>query len=248
MDAAALAIGLPGALPAEAIRALAPRIEELGFRTLWLNDTPDGDALAGLAVAAAATTSLQLGTGVIPVDRRPASDIAAHLGGLPVERLTIGIGAGGPKRALDRVAAAVNELRGATAASIVVGALGPKMRALAVDSADGVLLNWLTPTAAAEARADAGGSRTILYVRAIADANALPQLQAEASRYDSSPSYAANLARIGARAIDCTIAGDLGSGIAAYRGTVDELVLRVITRSGSVEEIERFLEAAAAAS
>lgn len=250
MDAAALAIGLPGALPAPVIRALAARIQELGFRALWLNDTPDGDALARLAAAASVTSTLRLGVGVIPVDRRPASAIAAGLAGLPADRLTIGIGAGGPDRALERVAAAIAELRAATDAPIVVGGLGPRMRRLATERADGVLLNWLTPAAAEQAAREAGGARTILYVRTIVDAGALPALHAEAARYGGYGAYRANLERIGATAMDATIAGidkpSLAAGLDEFEGTVDEIVLRAITAGGGRDELLRFVETVAA--
>ena len=80
MDLSRVSIGLPGATPHELVSALAPRIEQLGLRGLWLNDTPGGDSLAGLRAAAAATSVLRLGTGVIPLDRRSARGILADLG------------------------------------------------------------------------------------------------------------------------------------------------------------------------
>ncbi len=68
---ALVSIGLPGVTAHETLRALAPRIERLGFHALWLNDSADGDSLDGLRIAAAHTTTLALGAGVIPLDRRP---------------------------------------------------------------------------------------------------------------------------------------------------------------------------------
>ncbi|WP_354002986.1 LLM class flavin-dependent oxidoreductase [Microbacterium elymi] len=43
----------------------------------------------------------------------------------------------------------IDALRAGTDAPIVVGALGPKMRALAAEAGDGMLLSWLTPQDAA---------------------------------------------------------------------------------------------------
>ena len=238
MDLSRVSIGLAGATPHDVIESLAPQIEAAGFHALWLNDTPGGDSLAGLAVAARVTTSLALGTGVIPLDRRSAADILAALHDLPIERLSLGIGTGAAKHGLALVENSVAELRAGTDASIVVGALGPKLRALAARVGDGVLLNWLTPEAAAAQRSPV---LSVLYARTALTADALPALREEAARYGSYPSYAANFERIGATPIDTTI--DDVARIDDYLSAVDELVLRVITREPTLAEYERFLAA-----
>ena len=99
-----------------------------------------------------------------------------------------------------------------------------------------MLLNWLTPEAAAAQR---GSGRTILYARTALAPDALPALREEAARYASYPAYAANFERIGATALETTIQ-DL-SRIDDYAAVVDELVLRVITREPTLAEYERFL-------
>ncbi len=240
MDLARVSIGLPGATPHDIVEALAPQIEAAGFHALWLNDTPDGDSLAGLAVAARATSTLALGTGVIPLDRRPARAILGALDGLPVERLSLGVGTGAAKHGLDLTERSVAELRAGTTAAIVVGALGPKMRALAARVADGVLLNWLTPEAAAEQRASlVEPVETILYARTALTPDALPALEEEAARYGSYPAYAANFERIGASPLETTIRSP--GRIADYLAAVDELVLRVVVGRPTLAEYERFL-------
>ncbi|MCU1410609.1 MAG: hypothetical protein JWR04_1316 [Rhodoglobus sp.] len=238
MDLSRVSIGLPGATPHEVLVALAPQIEAAGFRGLWLNDNPGGDSLAGLTAVARATSVLHLGTGVIPLDRRPAASILPSLGDLPLDRLSLGVGTGAARHGLALVEDSVAELRAGTTASIVVGALGPKMRALAARVADGVLLNWITPEAAAAQRVE---TRTILYARTALFPDALPALREEAARYGSYPSYAANFARIGADPIDTTIQNV--ARIDDYLAAVDELVLRVITREPTLAEYERFLAA-----
>lgn len=245
---AAVSIGLPGTTDHDTLRALAPRLERLGFDGLWLNDVPGGDSLAGLRAAAEVTDRLRLATGVIPLDRRPAAKL--DLAGLPAGRTTIGIGSGGARHPLVVVADGVTELRARTDAAIAVGALGPKMRRLAARQADAVVLNWLTPTAAARAmddlRRDSGDRaeavRGVLYVRTITDGAARAALQREADRYGSFASYAANFARLGVQPIDATI--DRGATLAAY-DVVDEVVLRAITERGSLDELERFADEAA---
>ena len=207
---AAVSIGIIGTTPPEVVRALAPRIERLGFARLWINDVPGGDSLAGLRVAAEATSSLGLATGVIPLDRRPVDSL--DLGGLPAERLTLGIGSGRVAiRPVDFVREGLAALRDVSDAPIVVGALGPRMRRLAAEQADGVLLNWLTPAAggdtARELRRDAGerSVRSTLYVRTIADEVARPVLEREVARYETVPAYVANFDRLGFRPADATI-------------------------------------------
>ncbi len=253
MNLAAVSIGLPGATDHGILRELAAQLEALGFRGLWLNDTTQGDSLAGLAVAAEVTTSLHLASGVIPLDRRPASEIAARLEDLPLARFTLGIGSGGPRGALARVAEGIDLLR--PKAAVVVGALGPKMRKLGAERADGVLLNWLTPATAADAmkdlRRDAAGrpTRGVLYARTIVAPEALPALKAEAARYQSAGVYAANFARLGITALDATIDGtvDLAGSISRYTDVVDELVLRVVTQHPALAAYQRFVEAVAKA-
>ena len=241
MDRSRVSIGLPGATPHDVLEALAPQIEAAGFRGLWLNDTPGGDSLAGLAAAARATSALHLGTGVIALDRRPAAGILDALGDLPLDRLSLGVGTGAARHGLALVEDSVAELRAGTTASIVVGALGPKMRALAARVADGVLLNWITPEAAATALVEPVETRTILYARTALSPDALPALREEAARYGGYPAYAANFARIGADPMDTTIQ-DLAR-MDEYLAVVDELVLRVITREPTLAEYERFLAA-----
>ena len=80
--------GVVGALPHEIVRVIAPAAERAGYATFWVNDTPTGDGLAALRVAADATDAIRLGVGVIPLDRQPAARIADRVAelGLPTER------------------------------------------------------------------------------------------------------------------------------------------------------------------
>jgi alkanesulfonate monooxygenase SsuD/methylene tetrahydromethanopterin reductase-like flavin-dependent oxidoreductase (luciferase family) len=144
----------------------------------------------------------------------------------------------------------IDALRARTEAAIVLGALGPRMLRLAADRADGVLLNWLTPEAARDAATElrtaraagavnAGPLRVVLYARTTADAAARPELEREVARYAAVPSYAANFARLGIRPADATVTD--AAGLAAF-DAVDELVLRAITPTNSLDELERFVE------
>ena len=246
-----VSLGVAGALGPDLIGALAPHIEAAGFDTLWVNDTPAGDALVALAAAARTTDRLRLATGVIPVDRRSAEQVAADIRrlDLPLSRLTVGIGSGGLRRgAVDLVGAAADELRVLPPARVAIGALGPRMRRLATERADDVVLNWLTPEVAAE-QASVAEARVVLYVRTALDPAASARLSEEAARYASYPNYAANFARTATDPGDTVIDGAnaLADRLPAYREAVDEVVLRAITPDDSPAAYRAFIDAAAAA-
>ena len=248
-----LSLGLAGSVDHGLLRALGPRLEAAGFHALWLNDTPAGDALAGLAVVAEVTSTLRLATGVLPFDRRPAHEIVGAIEhhGLPVDRLVLGVGSGGGSR-VGSVARGIAHLQGAVDAAIVLGALGPQMRSLGARMAEGLLLSWLSPEAAADAVSDSRRAAeevgrtypwTMLYARAAVDPAAREHLEAETATYAGYPSYAANFARLGLAPADTTIGpDDVGSRVDRYLAVVDELVLRAISRSGTLDEILRFVE------
>jgi len=251
-------LGLAGAISADVVRELAPAVEAAGFHALWVNDTPDGDSIAVLAAAAAGTSVLGLATGVVPVDRRPGDEVvdAVLAAGLPLDRLRIGIGAGRAPHPVRVTAVALEALHARLPdVPVVVGALGPRMRRFAAERGDGVLLNWLTPAAAADAMAGLARDRGdrpadavpgILYARTIADEGARPRLMAEASRYGAVPAYAANFARLGVQAAQTTIDASLPTAaeaaIAEAEIAPDELVLRAITAGDTLDELLTFVE------
>jgi len=246
-----LSVGIAAAAGTAVAEAIGPALERGGFHALWVNDTPGADALEVLAAAARVTDRLVLATGVIPVDRRAPHEILTRVEtlGLPLDRLVLGIGAGGIRvGALDRVRDAAVSLRAGTTARVVVGALGPKMRRLGVEAADGLLLSWLTPDMAAEQAAHAHGvdpaTHVALYVRAATDPEAASRLHEEAARYGSYPAYAANFAHLGITAAETIIEPGAGPArIDAYRAGVDEVVLRAITTGDLPEDYIRFIDA-----
>jgi len=255
-ERAVVSIGVGAAIGPELVGRLAPVIEEAGFHALWVNDIPGADSLTVLAAAARSTTRLTLAAGVIPVDRRSADRIAADVDeqGLPQERLVLGIGSGGATvGALQLVGDSAAALRGRLSARIVVGAVGPRMRRLGVDRSDGVLLSWLRPDVAAEqaaqARAAASDPHVALYVRTALDPSARERMSAEMQRYAAVPSYSANFARQGAVAAETVLdanAHPVAERLASYRTAVDEVVLRAITPTDSLDDYLRFVDAAKA--
>ncbi|GAA5197007.1 LLM class flavin-dependent oxidoreductase [Microbacterium jejuense] len=251
---APVSLGIAAAAGVEVAALLAPAAERAGFHALWVNDTPGADAFEVLAAAAAVTDRLVLATGVLPVDRRTPESIVARVDalGLPVDRLVLGIGSGsgGAVGALARVRDAAAALRAGSDASVVVGALGPKMRRLGAGASDGVLLSWLTPEAA-RAQTDAAhevspAARAALYVRAATDPAALDRLQNEAARYAGYPSYAANFARLGIAAADTVLRPQgFAAELAAYREAADEVVLRAIVSGDDPADYLAFTASAA---
>jgi len=259
LDLSTFGFGIAGALDQAIVRELAPRVEAAGFRTLWVNDTPQGDALASLQTAAAVTSRIGLATGVINVDRRFAASVvdAVRARDLPLDRLTIGMGSSAPPHPLTTIAEAVRTIHEGLNVPVVVGALGPNMRRLGVREADGLLLNWLTPDGARAAMADAtrdtegtdASPRIGLYVRVALGDGARRVLQSEAARYAAIPSYAANFARLGFSAMETAVVADVPEqvreGLGAFAGTVDEPVLRAITATDQLNEYLALVDAAA---
>jgi alkanesulfonate monooxygenase SsuD/methylene tetrahydromethanopterin reductase-like flavin-dependent oxidoreductase (luciferase family) len=252
----AVSLGVAASIGPDLAARLAALAEQAGFRALWVNDTPGADAIAVLAAAARTTERLVLATGVLPVDRRSSQQIAGQIAALalPAERLTLGIGSGQARTGtLDLVRTAATELRATTEATVVVGALGPKMRRLAAAESDGVLLSWLTPEIAREQAAEAHAARPAthvsLYLRTALDPAATPRLQAETSRYAGFPSYAANFDRLGIDANDTLMdaaAHDPAARLERYRRSVDEVVLRAITAGDDLDQYRSFIARAAA--
>lgn len=258
MTSATLSLGVAGALGTDVIARIARRAESAGFHALWVNDTPDGDALAALAAAAAVTERLVLATGVVPLDRRSADEVVDAVARIdaPDDRIRLGVGSGAARTGqLALVRDGVRRIRDGRAVGVVVGALGPRMRALAARDADGPLLSWLTPDAAAaqsrEAHELAATARVCLYVRTAIDETGRKRMHEEAARYAAYPNYAANFARLGF-GIDETVLpapgdDDITTGLTGYLGAVDEVVLRAIPADDAGDAYERFIARAAAA-
>lgn len=226
----------PDALTAE----LAERVEANGYRSLWVNHPPDDDGLGHLAKMAAATTRITLGTAVVPISAVPPDAILRRIDELQLlpERLRIGIGSGSGAQPLRRMADAVAYLRERTPAEIVVGALGPRMRALGATLADGVLLGSVTPglarSAAEEIRTQAKAAGrpvpgVFANVMTGVGREQLAELDGSAAFLATLPAYAAHFGRTGIGPEQTWIAagqlGELTRLLEPWRDTVDEVVL-----------------------
>lgn len=261
LDPGQMGFGITGTVDHDVVQELAPRVEAAGFRTLWINHAGSGNALASMEVAASVTTHLRLGSGVIPVDRVPVADLIREVRdrALPLDRCVIGIGASRTPSPLTTVREATEALHRDLGATVYVGALGPKMRRLAVTVGDGSLLNWLTPDAARQAVrekdadiAAAGISKdaaVALYIRVAMGPEARPVLEKEAATYAGLPSYAANLERLGFPIMDAAVYGDtpaqVREGLDRYTGILDEAVVRAITPTMALDDFVALVDAVA---
>jgi alkanesulfonate monooxygenase SsuD/methylene tetrahydromethanopterin reductase-like flavin-dependent oxidoreductase (luciferase family) len=240
------------------IAASAREAEGTGYTSFWVNHPGSTDGLGALAVAAKATRRIDLGIGVIPLHTRGPEGIVQGVRGhaLPVDRLLLGVGSPNPA-SLARVRDGVSALRAELSTRLVVAALGPKMCHLAGEIADGVLFNWLTPEFAhraaewvrAGARAAGRTPPTLhAYVRVALGAAAAGTLAEEGRRYAAIPAYASHFERMGVKPVDTAIAVQTADAfapaLARWQGAVDEIVLRAITATATVEEHLALIRAA----
>ncbi len=239
--------GIAAATLSSLVAPLAAAAESNGYDTFWVNDTPGSDGFEALRQAAEVTSTIRLGVGVIPIDRRPPDSIvrAIEEKQLPKDRLIVGVGAGAELYgSLDNVRGAVHIIRAEAGVPVAIGALGPKMVALAAKEADAVLLNWLTPRQAKlstqEVRSRQGEGRhceVIAYVR-VALPEGFEQLAGEGDRYASFPQYARHFSRMQAQPLATCAYGTkekIQHGLMAFDAEVDETVVRAVSDRETID-------------
>jgi alkanesulfonate monooxygenase SsuD/methylene tetrahydromethanopterin reductase-like flavin-dependent oxidoreductase (luciferase family) len=254
------AFGVAAGLDPEVAAPLASRCEELGYDSIWSNDHPGAKGLETLSVFAAAAPRLDLGVGVIAIDRTPPETIAADIErvGIDPARLWLGVGAGFSKKPLTAMREALPELREKLpGVRLVLAAMGPKMCALAGAEYDGAFFNWMTPEYAAGARqkVEAGADGVRLetppvfgYVRTAVGPDAAERLAKEESFYrDLHPGYRSHFDRLGepegSVGVAAADAEDAQRQLAAYTA-LDTIVVRGLA-SARVDAMTAVAEAAA---
>jgi 5,10-methylenetetrahydromethanopterin reductase len=208
-------------LPWPEVASVGHEGERLGYSAVFLPETDGRDTLAALVGLAGETSTLLLGSGVIPMAARRAK-LAAMAAATVQERSggrhILGVGTGGAAPgALERLRRYVGEIRehldGAALdlprpVPIWIAALGPRATRLAGEIADGVILNWCTPDRVAEAREairvaageagrDPDAVTIAVYVRASFSERADEALLAAAAGYASYASYARQFEAMG---------------------------------------------------
>ena len=202
--------GVAAGLDPEVATPLASRCAELGYASMWSNDHPAASGLETLRDFAAGSSEVELGVGVLALDRNPPAEINAKIEecGLDRSRLWIGVGAGFSKKPLTKMRESLDELRETIpGVRLVLAAMGPKMCALAGSAYDGAFFNWMTPEFAAGARArvedgarEAGRETPPIfgYVRTAVGADAETRLAKEEGFYrDLHDGYRNHFERLG---------------------------------------------------
>jgi alkanesulfonate monooxygenase SsuD/methylene tetrahydromethanopterin reductase-like flavin-dependent oxidoreductase (luciferase family) len=243
---AARALGITAGLGAGPAGDLAARCAELGYHSLWSNDDPTAPGLTTLAQFAAGTPRLELGVGVLPLDRYQPAWIATEIDrvGIDPGRLWVGIGSGELPRQLDPLARAVAELRELLPPEtrVVIAAMRPRLCRLGGAVADGVLLNWMPPDRLAEARRwvqqgadDAGRPTPIVasYVRVAVGAGSPQRLRDEEGRYrelneNQRRHFAGLNAPLGSVGVAASTLPGVQEGLAPYQATLDLPIVRVL--------------------
>jgi alkanesulfonate monooxygenase SsuD/methylene tetrahydromethanopterin reductase-like flavin-dependent oxidoreductase (luciferase family) len=253
--------GVAAGLDPEIAAPLAARCAELGYASVWSNDTPLAGGLETLAAFAEGTDELDLGVGVLAIDRHSPEEIAKKIEelGLPRQRLIVGVGAGHSERPLTAMREALPRLREALGeVRLVLAAMGPKMCALGGGSYDGVFFNWMTPAFAAQARervlagaAEAGREPPPIYgyVRTAVGEDAQRRLLKEESFYrDLHDGYRRHFERLGEPegtvGIAAADAAQAQRDLAAYEGALDVVVVRALA-SARLETMTALAAAAA---
>ena len=253
--------GVAAGLDPDVARPLAERCQELGYSSLWSNDHPGAKGLETLAEFAAAADGVDLGVGVIALDRQSPGEIAADIDrlGLDRSRLWLGVGAGFQAKPLTAMREALPELREKLdGVRLVLAAMGPKMCALAGAEYDGAFFNWMTPDFARSAHdrveqgaRDAGREPPPVfgYVRTAVGGDAAPRLAKEESFYrDLHDGYRNHFDRLGEPEGTVGVAvADRTAAQAAmdeYDGALDTIVVRGLA-SATVESMGAVAEAAA---
>jgi probable F420-dependent oxidoreductase len=190
---------------------LAATIERLGFGTLWIGSSPDGD----LAVPEAmldATSALMVGTSIVNIWKDDAKTVArsyARLDGRHPGRFVLGVGAGHREatqqyiRPYEALATYVETLRaeGVPPASIVLAALGPKVLRLSGDRTAGAIPYLVPPEHTRQARAILGPEPLLAPEhKAVLDpdpARAREPGRARVRTYLGLVNYTSNLRRLG---------------------------------------------------
>ncbi|MDP9168811.1 MAG: TIGR03620 family F420-dependent LLM class oxidoreductase, partial [Actinomycetota bacterium] len=217
---------------AGAQRDAVGRLERAGYRCAWTNEVTGKDAFVQLAVLLAATERMVFGTGVANIwvrEPQTASAAAAQLAQAYPGRFVLGLGVGYPQQAAStgrdfgRPLATMRDYqsrmgeqtwppRPDAAHPRIIAANGPKMLALAAETADGALPASLPPEHTALARQVLGPYKLLVVgLSVVADPD--PVRARDVARQTvatslRSPAYAKAIASLGYAATEITDVAD----------------------------------------
>jgi probable F420-dependent oxidoreductase len=150
---------------------IAVDLERLGYGTLWLGGSPDGD-LRHAEELIEATSTLTLATSIVNMWKDDARTVAASFARIEANhpgRFLLGVGAGHPEATqeyanpYDTLAGYVDVLlaNGVPADSLVLAALGQRVLRLAAERTAGAIPYLVTPEHTRQARAILGAGKVL---------------------------------------------------------------------------------------
>ena len=150
---------------------IAVDLERLGYGTLWLGGSPDGD-LRHAEELIEATSTLTLATSIVNMWKDDARTVATSFARIEANhpgRFLLGVGAGHPEATqqyanpYDTLADYVDVLlgNGVPADSLVLAALGPRVLRLAAERTAGAIPYLVTPQHTRQARAILGEEKVL---------------------------------------------------------------------------------------
>ncbi len=222
---------------------LAVDLERLGYGTLWLGGSPDGD-LRQVEELIEATTTLTLATSIVNMWKDDARTVAASFARIEAShpgRFLLGVGAGHPEatqqyaKPYDTLAGYVDTLlgNGVPADSVVLAALGPRVLRLAAERTAGAIPYLVPPEHTRQARAILGAGPLLApEQKAVLEAD--PERARAIGRprvqhpYLGLVNYTSNLRRLGWSDEDLSDGGSdaLIDALVAW-GTPDEVAARL---------------------
>ena len=241
-------------LPNAQAQELAGEVEALGYGAIWIPEAVGKDPLVQSALLLSATSRVTLATGIANIYARDAMSMAQGHKTLTEafpDRFLLGLGVShapmvegmrghtyaSPVKTMRTYLEAMDKAlyfaaEPSTAPRRCIGALGPKMTALAAELTDGIHPYNVTPEHTAQARAIVGPDKLVAVEHAVVlttDRTAAREAgRAHLAMYLGLPNYTNNLLRLGFTPDDVANGGSdrLIDALVAY-GTLDEIVARL---------------------
>ncbi len=272
--------------PAAQAREAAAVIEDLGYGAIWIPEALGREALAHSALLLAATKRIPIATGIANIWARDAMAMAAGQKTLAEawpNRFLLGIGVShaplvglrghgyakpltAMRHYLDAMDAALYNAPPPAAAPRVIGALAPKMLALAAERTDGAHPYFVPPEHTRRARAALGPNKLLAPEQAVVlerDATVAREVaRAHMQTYLQLPNYVNNLRRLGFadddirdggsdKLVDAIVAwGDVGAVVdrvrAHHEAGADHVCIQVLPREATAMPIAEWRTLAAA--
>ena len=239
-------VGIDGSIGPQAVAELAALAESRGYGSFWINiGGREVDAIESLRLALERTKTIEIASGVFPLDAWPAAGIASRLQAqaMNTPRLIVGVGAGQIREGV--VALTEDAIRSIRAAApqtrVCTAGYGPRIQDAGGRLADVVLANWMTPerldwmTALVKAGADNAGRAMppiYLYHRAAAGPDAAARIRAEMAAYSRYPVHAKHQSAMGNPnliGVSASTPADIDAQLAPY-GDRCRIVLKPLPR------------------